>query len=94
MKTRIDHAPAWVRIVYGKGRAAVTAYFHDTHTETGKFIYKALALHDKQLFLKRDRLRSHKSAVYHKRRKFRGVINFVIFADARIPRNLIFMQGI
>ena len=27
---------------------------HDTHTETGKFICKALALHGKQLLLKRD----------------------------------------
>ena len=26
---------------------------------------------------------------YHKRRKFRGVINFVVFADATIPQNLI-----
>ena len=36
---------------------------HDTHTETGKFIYKALTLHGKQLFLKHNRLKSHKSAV-------------------------------
>ena len=38
-------------------RGAVTAYFgqeHDTHTETGKFIYKALTLHDIQLLLKCD----------------------------------------
>ena len=26
---------------------------------------------------------------YRKRRKFRGVINFVVFADTSIPRNLI-----
>ena len=30
---------------------------------------------------------------YCKHRKFRGVINFVVFADARIPRNLIFGSG-
>ena len=29
------------------------------------------------------------AAVYRKRRKFRGIINFVVFADATIPRNLI-----
>ena len=27
--------------------------------------------------------------VYRKHRKFRGVVNFVVFADATIPRNLI-----
>ena len=45
----------------------ITAHFrqeHNTHTETGKFIYKGLTLHvEKQLLIKRDRLRSHKSAV-------------------------------
>ena len=35
---------------------------HDTHTETCKFIYKALALHGKQLLLKRNQWRSHKGA--------------------------------
>ena len=33
------------------------------YTETDKFIYKALTLHGKQLLLKHDRSRSHKSAV-------------------------------
>ena len=30
----------------------------------GKFIYKALTLHDKEFLLKRDRSQSHKSAIY------------------------------
>ena len=54
----------------------VTAHFrqeHNTHTETGKSIYKALTLCGKQLLLKRDQSRSHKSNVYHKRRKFPGI---------------------
>ena len=29
---------------------------------------------------------------YHKRRKIRGVINFVVFVDAIIPQNLILNQ--
>ena len=33
-----------------------------------------------------------KNNLYRKRRKFRGVFNFVIFADATIPRNLILGQ--
>ena len=48
-------------------RGLVTAHFHqeqDIHTETGKFMYKALTLHGKQLLFKRDRSRSHKSAIY------------------------------
>ena len=41
---------------------------HDSHTETGKFIYKALTLHGKQLLLKRDRSTSHKSVIsYHQK---------------------------
>ena len=36
---------------------------HNTHTETGKFIYKALTLHGKKHLLKRDRLRSHKGVL-------------------------------
>ena len=32
------------------------------------------------------------SAMYRKRRKFQGVINFVVFVDATIPRNLILGQ--
>ena len=47
-------------------RGVVTAHFHqehDAHTETGKFIYKALTLYGKQLLLKHDQSRSHKSAV-------------------------------
>ena len=30
--------------------------------------------------------------IYRKHRKFRGVINFAVFADATIPRNLILDQ--
>ena len=43
--------------VYYKERGLVTAHFcrkHDIHTETGKFIYKAFTLHNKQLLLKLD----------------------------------------
>ena len=60
----IDHAFACLLIVYGKW--TVTAYFrkeHNTHTETDKSMYKALSLHGKQLLLKRDQSRSHKSAI-------------------------------
>ena len=32
------------------------------------------------------------TSFYRKRRKFRGVINFMVFADATIPRNLILGQ--
>ena len=47
----MDHAPACVRIVYGKGARSlhISVKNHDTHTGTGKFIYKAFALHGKQL---------------------------------------------
>ena len=52
MNICIDHAPVCVRIEYGKGARSlhISVKNHDTHTETGKFIYKALALHGKQLF--------------------------------------------
>ena len=33
-------------------------------------------------------------SVYCKRRKFQGVINFVVFADATIPQNLILGQRV
>ena len=61
MKTRIDHALACIRIVHGKGARTlhISIKNRDTHTKTGKFIYKA---HGKQL-LKHDRLRSHKSVI-------------------------------
>ena len=59
------HGPhfACVLIVYGKGVRLlyISVKNHDTHTETSKFIYKALTLHGKQFLLKRDELRSHKS---------------------------------
>ena len=38
---------------------------HDSRTEAGKFIYKALTLHGKQLLLKRDRSRSHRALEWH-----------------------------
>ena len=48
-----------------KGRGhCISVKNHDTHTETDKFIYKALTLHGKEFLHKRDRSRSHKSAVY------------------------------
>ena len=56
----INHTPACVRIVYGKGVQSlhISVKNHDSathmHTETGKLIYNALALHGKQLLLKRD----------------------------------------
>ena len=37
---------------------------HDTHTETSKFIYKVLTLHDKEFLLKTDQSQSYKSALY------------------------------
>ena len=39
----------------------ISAKNHNIHTERGKFIYKALTLHGKQLFLRHDSLRNHKS---------------------------------
>ena len=47
----------------GAGSLHISAKNHDSHAEIGKFIYNALTLHVKQLFLRRDRSRSHKSAV-------------------------------
>ena len=42
----------------------ITIKNHDTHTEKGKYIYKALTLHGKQLLLKQDQSQSHKSAIW------------------------------
>ena len=38
------------------------------------------------------KLESFRIITYRKRRKSRGVINFVVFADATIPQNLILGQ--
>ena len=42
-----------------------------------------------QIFVRYAYLGKIGVARYHKRRKFRGVINFVVFADSTIPGNLI-----
>ena len=60
LETRIDHAPACVLL--HKRNSAVTACTFPSRIMIPTH-YKALTLHSKQLFLRRDRSRSHKSAV-------------------------------
>ena len=43
LETHINHAPTCVSL-------QISVKNHDTHTETGKFIYKALTFYAKQLF--------------------------------------------
>ena len=49
--------------VLHKRKGAVAAHFHQELQYTDKFVYKALTLYGKQLFLRRHQPRSHKSAV-------------------------------
>ena len=59
LETHIDHAPAcvhFVRIQEGARSLHISIKNHDTQTEKGKFIYKALTLPGKQLLLKCDGL--------------------------------------
>ena len=61
------------------------------HVSTG---YSSTDVVQESLFLQKKRAptQSAESGIfrcYRKLRKFRGVINFVVFADTTIPRNLI-----